>query len=266
MSGAASRGARLRPRSQLRRTTREILSRLARVLAMGGEDPQALAREFKRVCERLRVRPVAKEDAAESLKHGQVIARWYNEPEYVDRAGNPRALPFSGSRHSLSGLIAEVLPEADPHAVLEDLKELGAVRTRGRLFLPTDDLLIFGHRREHLIPWLLTLLSGTLRTIEHNATCHPRDRIPDRIAHNPNFPVVALSEFYARLRNGSTRFLREKDRDMQRQEMRGGNSPRIGLRVAVIAFEEPAASGRATKKTKRRTRTPREGRRRSGDR
>jgi len=251
--------------SGVRRQSRESLSRLARVLLMGGEDAGALAREFERVCERVRARPVAKEDATEHLEHGQVIARWYSEPEYVDSAGNPRALPFSGSHHSLSALIARVLPEADPVSVLKDLRELGAVRVRGRLYRPTDEYIFF-RRRDHLIPWLLTLLSGTLRTIEHNATCHPKDRIPDRIAHNPRFPVDQLPKFYAHLRKRCTGFLRERDRDMQRQEMRGGKSPRTRLAVTVLAFEGPLASGMPRRTTKTRVRVPRRVRRRSGGR
>ncbi len=265
MSGREVESLSSRPYLKLRRATREILSRLVRVLAMGGEDPRALAREFEAVCERVRVRPIAKEDATERLEHGQVIARWYSEPEYVDHAGNPRALPFSGLRHSLSSLIARVLPEADPLAVLKDLKELGAVRVRGRLYRPTDDVITF-RRREHLIPWLLTILAGSLRTIEHNATCHPRDRIPDRIAHNPRFPVDQLPKFYARLRKRSTDFLRERDREMQRQEMRGGRSPRTRLAVTVLAFEGPVGSGKPRRKKKTRVRSPGARRRRSGGR
>jgi len=108
MSRRGAKSQSLQRRLKVRRATREILGRLVRVLAMGGEDPRALAQEFEAVCERVRVRPIAQEDATERLEHGQVIARWYSEPEYVDRAGNPRALPFSGSHHSLSRLIAQV--------------------------------------------------------------------------------------------------------------------------------------------------------------
>lgn len=260
-----TKGLSLLPRSRVRRPTREILSRLVRVLAMGGEDPRSLAQEFERVCEHVRARPIAKKDATRSLEHGQVIARWYSEPEYVDEVGHPRALPFSGSRHSLSALIARVLPQADPLSVLEDLKELKAVRVQGRLYRPTDDVITF-RRRDQLIPWLLTLLSGTLRTIEHNATCRPEDRIPDRIAHNPRFPVDQLPKYYAHLRKRCTGFLRERDREMQRLERRGGSSPRTRLAVTVLAFEGPMVPERTKRKTKEGARPPRARRRRSGTR
>jgi len=266
MSSAEAESTTRRGRTGVRRPTREILSRLARVLAMGGEDPEVLAREFAHICGRVRVRPVSKDDATSRMDHGQVIARWYSEPEYVDRAGIPRALPYSGSRHSLSTLIARVLPEADPLTVLRHLKELGALRAHGRLYRPTDDFVSFGHRRELLIPWLLNVLGGLLRTVEHNATCRPKDRIPDRIALNPRFPVEALPKFYARLRKRGTDFLRDADLDMQRRERGGVRTPRIRLGVTVFAFEDPLVSGRVNQKTKTGVRAPRMARRRGGRR
>jgi hypothetical protein len=57
----------------------------------------------------------------------QVVARWMNDPEFLDAHGASRALPKSGGPGSFDALVAGVSCDVRPKAVLEELQRLGVV-------------------------------------------------------------------------------------------------------------------------------------------
>jgi len=250
-----------RPGSRVARHTQEILGSLARILAMSGEAPNALAEEFGEICRAVRVpkppRPLA---PASDFDHGHAISHWYRDPDFLDASGLPRALPFSGDR-SITALVSRFLPRADPAAVLATLLKLGVVRQEGRRYRPVGRFISFGREREETIFFLFNVLRGILRTIEHNASCELKDRLPDRSAFNPRFPVRDLPAFYVRLRRYSTEFLRHADSAMYSKERRGRREPTTHLGVSVIAFEDPLVTGHTARRKGRASRAARGGRR-----
>ena len=58
----------------------------------------------------------------------QVVARWMNDSDYADAAGNTRVLPRSGAAASFDSLVARVSRDVRPKAVLDELTRLGVVQ------------------------------------------------------------------------------------------------------------------------------------------
>jgi hypothetical protein len=251
-------------RSAERSYTREILTRLVRILLMSGESRGALTREFAEVCRRatLPKAPPLKSTSLE-LDHAHVISHWFSQIEYLDANGMPRALPLTGRGATLTGLVNRALPGANPAVVLEALQKLDAVREDAGTYRPTSYYVPFEERQEAAMRWVLTVLRGVLQAMEHNAFAKPGDRLPGRAAINPSFPVRALAGFHDRLRDRVSVFLQNTDTDMHRKEARARDEPTTRLGVAVLAFEDPLVTGTPKRRRARARSDPRLGRARS---
>ena len=238
-------------RPRVAQHTQDILESLARVLTMSGEAPKALANEFAEICRVVRVPKLTEELAAgSSIDHGHAISHWYSDPEFLDERGLPRALPFSGER-SITQLVRRLEPQADPAAVLATLRKLRAVRRVGHRYRPAGRFVSHGHTRKEAIFFLVNVLRGILRTIEHNASSDPKDRLLDRAAINPRFPVRELPVFYGRLRRHTAELLRHADSAMHSKERRRTREATTRLGVMVVAFEDPLVTGRAARVARR---------------
>jgi len=245
MRRANTARVRSEPRSAQLPCTSELLASLARILITAGEHPEAMNREFTRICRLLKPLVGARGNLRSSrLNDAHVISHWYSDPAYLHENGTPRPLPLSGASRSLKRLIAQVLPHATPEAVVASLEDLGAVREEGGRYRPTGRYVSFADQREDTIFWLLTALQGVLQTIEHNAAAEPADRMVGRAAINPRFPVRALPLFHAGLRNHVGEFLKNVDGEMQRKEVLSAGEPTTELGVVVLAFENPQVTGR----------------------
>jgi hypothetical protein len=58
----------------------------------------------------------------------QVVARWMNDPAFLDAQGSSRVLPRSGPGASFDSLVASVSRDVRPKAVLDELLRLGVVQ------------------------------------------------------------------------------------------------------------------------------------------
>ena len=58
----------------------------------------------------------------------QVVARWMNQPEFVEPGGASRLLPRSGPGASFETLVAGISQDVRPRAVLDELLRLGVVQ------------------------------------------------------------------------------------------------------------------------------------------
>src|SRR6185437_8962936 len=139
------RGSRLRPAESGIGYSREFLERLARILVRTGHSPRKLTREFRDICAQLR-EPARRWDPAHlnylaDLPH--VIAHWHADPQYLDSKGDPVSLPLRARGRSLSHLVEQVLPGAEPPAVVQSLIQLRGIRRRGRSYVPSDRQLVF---------------------------------------------------------------------------------------------------------------------------
>lgn len=243
---------------------RAFLEPLARILNVSGCHPRDLQREFVRICREL---PIPKR-SWEPMRPGQiadlshVLARWHADEQYVDAEGRPVPLPLEGPEPSLKGLVSQVLPTLDPTQAVQWLTELKGIRREGKRFLPTDKYLAFN--RLPVAAWAhgLAAVLGMLRTVEHNVSAPPPQRLLERMAVNPSFPVRALPQFHRELKRQAGEIVWRFDSDMRREEARLMGEPITRLCIGLYAFEDPLVTGSGRKANGPR-RTSRPSKRRS---
>lgn len=224
---------------------RAFLEPLARILNVSGCHPKDLQREFAKICRDL---PNPKR-AWEPMRPGyladlsHVIARWHADEQYVDADGRPVPLPLEGPEPSLKGLIVRVLPSIDPPQAIQWLTELEGIRRERKRFLPTDRYLAFN--RLPVAAWAhgLAAVLGMLHTVEHNISAPPQERLLERMAINPSFPVRALPQFHQELKRQVGEIVWRFDSDMRREEARLKGEPVTRLCIGVYAFEDPPVTG-----------------------
>lgn len=119
--------------------SRELLTLMAQILVHTGHSPRKLAREFADICGGMKEPAGASRLPDLNFLTGltEIIARWHAESEFLDLKGRPLALPLTGNR-SLASLIARVLQNEKPRAVLDALMRFEGIRREGHLYLPTD--------------------------------------------------------------------------------------------------------------------------------
>jgi hypothetical protein len=243
-----SRTVPLRPSGMGIGYSREFLEHLAGILVDAGHSPKKLAREFREICQML-PEPARHWDPAElnylaDLPH--VIACWQDDPQFLDGKGDPLALPVRSKGPCLVSLIARALPNEEPGAVIESLLRTRGIRRRRGLYLPTGRQLLY-RPQSGRIHGLMSLL-GILRTIRHNvSSAGSTARIIERTAVNPRFPVRALPMFHRWLKGFASKFLWDADGNMRRREWESLAGPTLRLGVGVFAFEDPVATGRASR-------------------
>src|SRR6185437_12807291 len=141
-------------------------------------------------------------------------------------------------------LVKRIIPNGNPVAVLQALRQVKAIRQQGPGYRPTDRQLALQHQR--LIGWLhgLTALLGLLRTVERNIA-HPEGAtLLERAAINPRFPVRYLPEMHRRFKDRATTFLWQTDGEMRKRERPSDSGDAVRLGVGIFAFEDPLTTGR----------------------
>lgn len=224
----------------------EYLDLLARILAASGYSRETLREEFDKVCRSL---PEPKRRAGqlrldEVLELPHVLAHWHTDPEFLDAAGRPRALPLRGTR-SLETLIRRVFPEAPLKRIVQALKRNGALSHRDKRYRPRGRSIRYGAGDVHLHG--LAALLGLLRTFERNvAGSQTAPRLFERSATNSRVPVRFLRAFARRVHRQSLALLFSLDSEMKRLELaRRGDERTARVGVGVYLFEEAARKERS---------------------
>src|SRR6185437_12969723 len=140
-------------------------------------------------------------------------------------------------------LVKRIIPNGNPVAVLQALRQVKAIRQQGPGYRPTDRQLALQHQR--LIGWLhgLTALRGLLRTVEHNIA-HPEGAtLLERAAINPRFPARYLPEMHQRFKDRAATFLWQFDNDMRKRESSSARTDVVRLGIGIFAFEDPLVTG-----------------------
>jgi len=65
----------------------------------------------------------------------EILTRWHSEDEFLDQAGRPRKLPFSGNEHSFSDLVKRFGGDVPAGAMRTELKRMNVVEERNDGFL-----------------------------------------------------------------------------------------------------------------------------------
>jgi hypothetical protein len=136
----------------------------------------------------------------------RVITAWLNDPEFVDKKGNPRELPLRGSDGSFVSLARKHSGDIKGRAVLEELLRLNAVektednklRLIRQAFVPLGD-------DAKKIEVMGTCVRDMLDTIGHNIAHGAHDPYLQQQVIYHDIPEDALDEFRAISREKSER-------------------------------------------------------------
>jgi hypothetical protein len=192
-----------------------------RVLARCGLTPEENVAAVRDACERI---PASWAARARRLKREipeapHVLTVWFSDAAYLNADGKPRPLPLEGDSISVTSLVRSVDREADPREVLAYLVRSGAVRRKGKRYVPRmRGVLLRGVRGPDYFH-TLHVLTNFLGTLEHNL--QPRRTVPgrfERFVANPHFPVSQLETLYTFLQRQGEEVLPRVDLYMHQRE------------------------------------------------
>lgn len=171
----------------------ECLEPVIDYLIRTGHSPQKVAQRVHALCSESSepTQPFDIERMNRILDVPHVIGRWHHESQYVDEQGDPRPLPLDGPPVSLSSLSMLVLPRENPAIVIKYLLDKSWIReTPSGKYLPTHRHCIYSP--EDVAFHSLTVLRGVLGTMRYNQSAPESEKVLERVAMNPNFPLSEL--------------------------------------------------------------------------
>lgn len=221
---------------------REAIQLFARALARRGASPSVMAEAFADACTGIPRKLIesAKRASRELSDASHILSLWFTDPQYLDAAGNPLALPLQGNGPSLATLVARVSPVLDAKAVLKYLVSMRALRKIGARYRPRSRAVDFRGTGGPTHARGFRMVLALLRTLEHNT--RPENEVPGSFeysAENPHFPRSARQNFGAKVRQGGLAFLNEVDSSMLSYESsRDPSEPTVRIGVGVYLYEE----------------------------
>jgi hypothetical protein len=99
----------------------------------------------------------------------EILHRWHADAEFLDQAGRPAVLPFTGSSGSFSSLVKRFGGDIPPGAMRTELKRVGAVREskRGDLEIVSRTIYPKG-AHEKLVTAMVHAVYPLISTVAHN--------------------------------------------------------------------------------------------------
>jgi hypothetical protein len=227
----------------LRELIRGAVDCFVRILARCGLTPEEIVAVVREACEQI---PRDWAARARRLKREipeapHVLTVWFSDAAYLDADGKPRPLPLEGGSISVTSLVRSVDRDADPREVLAYLVRSGAVRRKGRHYVPrTRGVLLRGVRGPDYAH-TLGVLTNFLGTLDHNL--QPRATAPNRFERfvaNLRFPVSQLEPLYAFLERQGEEVLPRVDLYMhQREKLCQPGEPTVRVGIGIYVFEDP---------------------------
>ena len=246
---------RRRQASSLNSSSMEAVDRFVRILARCGSEPQDIVRVVNEACQRIPAawQVKAREAPREIGDAAHVLTLWFTEPAYLDKRGEPVALPLRGASRSIAALVRRVDRRLDAREVLQYLLRTGGVRQKGTTrFMPrARGLLLRGAQGPDYFR-TLRVLANMLRTLEHNVL--PLRQVRgwfEYFAENPHFPASARAAFDGHVNRLGQEFLSRIDAYMRRREVkRRPGEPTVRLGVGMHLWED---AGTRRRRKDRRT-------------
>jgi hypothetical protein len=170
-----------------------------------------------------------------------VLTAWTRDPDFLDAAGEPRALEPQDGDAGFAALVKRHSGDVPVRAVLDELLRVGAVRRRddGRLALvarayvpqrsPIDKIAILGADVADLID-----------TIDHNIEHGDNDPRFQRKVMYRQVPVAALAEFRKLSAAQAQTLLERLDRWLSERSDSDASSrlPKARVGMGIYYFEE----------------------------
>ena len=221
---------------------REAIQFFARALARRGASPSAMAEAFAAACTGIPRQLIerAKRAGRELSDASHVLSLWFTDPQYLDAAGKPLALPPEGNGQSIATLVARVDPALDAKTVLRYLLRMRALAKIGARYGPRRRALDFRGTGGPTHSRGFRMVLALLRTLEHNT--RPENEAPGSFeysAENPRFPRSAREDFGAKVRQGGLAYLSELDSAMLSYERnRDPGEPTVRMGVGIYLYED----------------------------
>ncbi|MEX2151244.1 MAG: DUF6502 family protein [Steroidobacteraceae bacterium] len=174
----------------------------------------------------------------------RVLSGWFECPTYTDSDGRPRLLQFDGPAPSFTSLVHDFSGDIYPRIILDELLEVGAVRTLqdGGLRAVTRRYTLGGAD-----PATLEQLGQSARdlfnTLEHNIAAPVESRLYDDTVVAATFDRAALPLFRRLLRQRGAAFLEDIEGWISEHEKpESPDTIRAGVTVRMFIDEEKEAS------------------------
>lgn len=197
------------------------------------------------------------EGFATLMRIADLLAMWYREPAFLDKAGLPRALSPAGEG-GFSSLSKRFLPQYEPADVMSMLidERLLDRRPNGRVS-PRRRAAAFATLNPMMLERLPVLVHGLVSTLSHNT--HGKSRKSgtrcDRSTHLARLPVAQLPAFNAQVKRLAQVLLDNIDSWAQPRVLPAKNG--AGLRTVNVGVEVFSFVDRSTPRpARKRSRWP----------
>jgi hypothetical protein len=151
---------------------------------------------------------------------GELLARWHQDPSYLDELGDPLPLKIRGTRRSFGSLARATVPNIGVSRLISELERIGAIAidTDQSIHVRMRSLPVYEDRRL-AIEHTLTSLDSFIRTLRHNLDSDPSnaDQLFHRIAWNANFDSKLIPALKIKVRRQGQNFLESFDNWMMRK-------------------------------------------------
>lgn len=235
-----------------------------------GLKPAQVADVFREMAKIALQRPLQLEPRVSQLwwQVSDAVSVWWSDPEYLDDAGRPRALPEFGPAPSIDALLSRSMDAAE----VEDAKQLlrrtavSVVKGRWRFEEENPFIRLAGDAG---VERLLMTWSGMLGTFLDNQVRRrdpPSRKNFDRSAHVIACPIGSIPKLRAKFLKRMQVMLQELHDTLAAEERRGTRGPVAAVGVTMFMHTSSARrppSTRADRKSsaKRGHSVPRRGRR-----
>lgn len=176
-----------------------------------------------------------------------VLAYWIGSPEFVDKSGIPKQLPFTEEEHSFCSLVERSIGDCDAREIARELEVAGSVETTRTADGEIESVVFLQRSLQSLnnVPeYLKTFLGTFTRTVEENLAGAPGTGKPMRLAYSHRLDADKQAVFRRIAEERIPAFIEQIDDALQACETRddgempeGGEGTRVG--VGAFYFEQP---------------------------
>ena len=171
----------------------------------------------------------------------EVLRTWHTNPQFLGPYGIPLELLFDKPEdRSFRYVVALIDPSADPHAVLDELLQSGAVVRSGDTHFRavSRSLMLTEGISPQRIEYHTNSLSRLATTLEHNMDiAHLDKRLERRVRADSGLPLELLPAFEDYARGKANEFLLELDNWLASQpDAEFGTDERIDVGVSTFFY------------------------------
>jgi len=151
---------------------------------------------------------------------GELLTTWYQEPQYLDKYGNPAPVKMHAARKSFSILANRAVPKLDAKQLLSELARVGAVTIDENRFIHVQMRTLPVYEDKRLaVQHTLASLDGFIKTLRHNLDSVPSnsDQLFHRIACNGEFDPKDIPTLKIRVKRRGQNFLESCDNWMMQK-------------------------------------------------